>query len=105
MVWFQNSFKNFVIGTRFNNSERTIPNDVIIYRQNNLIKQIDFLLDTLESAKMDMLYMEKLKMPLTPEEQIYFISQIDRINSAITILVWMQNLVKAKRGFFSKFFG
>lgn len=100
MVWFQNSLRSFAIRKPYNSSERTVPNDVLIYKQNNIIKQIDFLLDTFESAKMDILYMEKLKMPLTPDEQIYFISQIDRINSAIAILVWMQNSVKTKNTVF-----
>jgi hypothetical protein len=60
-------------------------------------------MDTLESAKLDILYMEKLRMPLTPEENVYFISQIDRINSAVSILLWMQNNIKSKKGFFNRF--
>jgi hypothetical protein len=102
-MWSQNFFKSFVTGTLSNSSNRTIPNDVVLYKQNNLVKQIDFLMDTLESAKLDILYMEKLRMPLTPEENVYFISQIDRINSAVSILLWMQNNIKSKKGFFNRF--
>jgi hypothetical protein len=55
------------------------------------MKQLDFLLDTLENNKFDILYMENLKNPLTHDEQVYFIQQIDRIESAKKILLWMKD--------------
>lgn len=48
--------------------------------------------------------MEKLKMPLSPDEKIYFMQQIDRINSAIKILLWFRGNVCENEKFWKKFF-
>jgi len=75
-----------------------------IHRKSNLIIQLDFLIDTLNMNKMDLMYMESLKMPLTSDQKVYFIQQIDRINSAIKILLWFRENVKLNERFWTKFF-
>lgn len=75
-----------------------------LYRKSNLIVQLDFLIDTLNMNKMDLLYMENLKMPLTSDQKIYFVQQIDRINSAIKILLWFRENVRLNEKFWTKFF-
>lgn len=69
-----------------------------------LVAKIDFLIDTLLSNKLDILYMEHLKMPLTQEEKIYFTQQVDRIQNSIDILLWMRENVLQNSGFWKKFF-
>jgi uncharacterized protein YfaA (DUF2138 family) len=73
------------------------------HRRINLLKQVDFLIDTLSMSKLDILYMENLKMPLTPDERIYFTQQIDRINSALKILLWMRHNIETNQKFWKKF--
>lgn len=73
------------------------------YRKINLIKQIDFLIDTLHMNKLDIVYMEKLKMPLSPDEKLYFLQQIDRINSSIKILMWFRDNIESNKKFWTKF--
>jgi hypothetical protein len=68
-----------------------------------VINQLDFLIDTLCMSKMDISYMERLKMPLTPDETIYFTQQIDRINSSLKILLWMRENVVVNDSFWRKF--
>jgi len=48
--------------------------------------------------------MENLKMPLTSDQKIYFVQQIDRINSAIKILLWFRENVRLNEKFWTKFF-
>lgn len=72
-------------------------------RREGLFRQMDFLLDTLEHNKFDILYMENLKNPLTPDERVYFIQQIDRIESAKNILLWMKENIKENTSFWRKF--
>jgi hypothetical protein len=72
-------------------------------RRINLLKQVDFLIDTLSMSKLDILYMENLKMPLAPDERIYFTQQIDRINSALKILLWMRHNIETNQKFWKKF--
>ena len=72
-------------------------------RQHNLIQKIDFVIDTLESAKLDIFYMERLKLPLTTDEQIYFVQQVDKINGAIQILLWMRKNMMSKNRFWRYF--
>ena len=67
------------------------------------MNQIDFIIDTLEHNKFDIVYMENLKNPLTPEERIYFIQQIDRIESAKNVLFWLRTNVKVNTSFWKKF--
>lgn len=73
-------------------------------RKQTLLVQIDFLLDTLSMNKMDIMYMEKLKMPLSPDEKIYFTQQVDRINSAINVLLWLRENVCKNQTLWTKFF-
>lgn len=73
---------------------KKIDPSTVLARKDGLIRQMDFLLDTLEHNKFDILYMENLKHPLTPDEQVYFIQQIDRIESAKKILLWIKENVK-----------
>lgn len=73
-------------------------------RKQTLLVQIDFLLDTLAMNKLDIMYMENLKMPLSPDEKIYFTQQIDRINSAINVLLWMRENVCKNKNLWIKFF-
>jgi len=47
--------------------------------------------------------MEKLKMPLSPEEKIYFMQQLDRINSSLRILLWMRDNVQVNENFWKRF--
>lgn len=75
-----------------------------VSRKHTLLTQIDFLIDTLQSNKFDIVYMEKLKMPLSPDEHVYFMQQVDRINSSIKILLWMRNNIVANTRFWTKFF-
>lgn len=67
--------------------------EALLHRQSTLINQFDFLLDTLENNKFDILYMENLKNPLTTDEKLYFTQQIGRIESAIKVTSWMKNNV------------
>lgn len=70
---------------------KNVDASTVFARREGLMKQLDFLLDTLENNKFDILYMENLKNPLTHDEQVYFIQQIDRIESAKKILLWMKD--------------
>jgi hypothetical protein len=54
-------------------------------------------------SKFDIVYMEKLKMPLSPEEKIYFMQQLDRINSSLRILLWMRDNVQVNENFWKRF--
>jgi hypothetical protein len=54
-------------------------------------------------SKFDIVYMEKLKMPLSPDEKIYFMQQLDRINSSLRILLWMRDNVQVNENFWKKF--
>ena len=72
------------------------------YRKNNLVTNIEFLIQSFELSKFDIMYMENLKKPLTHDEQIYFVQQIDRINSSIKILDWMKDNVKSNQSFWRK---
>jgi len=74
----------------------------LLHRKDTLVTQIDFLLDTLEINKFDILYMEKLKMPLTSEESVYFLQQIDRIESSKRILLWMRNNIQSNSSFWKR---
>ena len=69
---------------------RTPPKSFFTNRKSTIITQIDFLIDTLNMNILDITYMESLKMPLSPDERIYFIQQLDRLNSSIRILTWMR---------------
>jgi len=73
------------------------------YRKNGLVANIDFILDTLEGNKIDILYMEKLKMPLSYDEKIYFLQQLDRINSSIKLLTWFRKNIVINEKFWKKF--
>lgn len=73
------------------------------HRQTNLLKQIDFIIDTLSMSKFDILYMENLKMPLAPDERIYFTQQVDRINSTINTLLWMRHNIETNQSFWKNF--
>lgn len=77
--------------------------EALAYRKSAVITQLDFLLDTLENSKFDILYMENLKSSLTTEERIYFIQQIDRIESAKKILTWMKFNVTNNDKFWKRF--
>ena len=72
-------------------------------RKTTLLTQIDFLIDTLSMNKLDIIYMENLKLPLSPDERLYFMQQLDRINSSIKILLWMRDNVVANESFWKKF--
>jgi hypothetical protein len=61
------------------------------HRLDVLIRQFDFILDTLENNKFDIVYMENLKNELTSSEKVYFLQQIDRIESAKGIVLWMRD--------------
>jgi hypothetical protein len=53
-------------------------------------------------SAMDIAYMEKLKMPLSHDEKIYFIQQIDRLNTSVKILRWMKDNVERNETFWTK---
>lgn len=76
--------------------------DALVYRKSALLSQFDFLLDTLENNKFDILYMENLKAPLTTDEKIYFMQQIDRIESAKKTLLWMKANVNSNGTFWKR---
>ncbi len=42
-------------------------------------------------------------MPLSPDEKIYFMQQLDRINSSLRILLWMRDNVQVNENFWKKF--
>ena len=73
-----------------------------LHRKDTLLSQLDFLFDTLEMNKFDIIYMENLKASLTPDEKIYFIQQIDRIESAKKILIWMKTNVENNQTFWKR---
>jgi hypothetical protein len=73
-----------------------------LHRKSNLITQIDYILDTIENSKFDIVYMENLKNPLTPDEKIYFIQQIDRLESAKNVLLWLRGNVESNTSFWKK---
>jgi len=83
-------------------SKKVDPNSVLS-RKAVLLNQFDFLLDTLENSKFDIVYMENLKQPLTPDERVYFTQQIDRIESAKNVLLWMRSNVISNEKFWKKF--
>ena len=74
----------------------------MLSRKSVLFNQFDFLLDTLENNKFDIVYMENLKQPLTQDERVYFIQQIDRIESAKKVLLWMKSNVDTNEKFWKK---
>lgn len=53
-------------------------------------------------SKLDIMYMERLKMPLTPDEKIYFTQQVDRLNSSLKVLLWMRENVVCNERFWRK---
>lgn len=73
------------------------------HRKTNLLAQINHILDTIEHSKFDILYMENLKNPLTPDEKIYFMQQIDRLESAKNVLLWLRGNVESNTSFWKKF--
>jgi len=93
------SIKKLVNTFKTNNTEEVKKYD---YRKNNLVTNIEFLIQSFELSKFDIMYMENLKKPLTHDEQIYFVQQIDRINSSIKILNWMKDNVKSNQSFWRK---
>lgn len=84
-------------------NKKTSDSQNMLYRKSGLLNQIDFLLDTLENNKFDILYMENLKQPLSPDEKVYFIQQIDRIESAKNILFWLKGNIKTNESFWKRF--
>jgi hypothetical protein len=74
----------------------------LLARRDNLLSKMDFVLDTLENSKFDILYMENLKNPLTPDERVYFIQQIDRIESAKKTVLWMKENAKNNTPFWRR---
>lgn len=82
-------------------SKKIDPN-TMLSRKSVLFNQFDFLLDTLENNKFDIVYMENLKQPLTQDERVYFIQQIDRIESAKKVLLWMKSNVDTNEKFWKK---
>lgn len=81
---------------------RKIDPESVLSRKSVLINQFDFLMDTLENNKFDIMYMENLKNPMTPDERIYFIQQIDRIESAKRVVSWMKSNVVSNEKFWKK---
>lgn len=81
---------------------KKIDPDSVVSRKSVLINQFDFLIDTLEHNKFDIMYMENLKNPLTSDERIYFIQQVDRIESAKRVALWMKSNVIANEKFWKK---
>lgn len=84
-------------------SRKTSDDSSMLYRRDNLLTQMDFILDTIEHSKFDILYMERLKNPLTPDERVYFIQQIDRLESAKKTLLWMKENAKTNSSFWKRF--
>lgn len=74
----------------------------MLYRRDGLLRQMDFLLDTLEINKFDLLYMDNLKNPMSPDERIYFLQQIDRIESAKRIVLWMRDNASDNSSFWKR---
>lgn len=83
-------------------SKRSLSKELFRSRKSTLLTQIDFLIDTMNISTFDIMYMENLKMPLTPDEKIYFLQQIDRLNSSVKILQWMRNNVESNETFWTK---
>lgn len=82
---------------------KTLADDIsMLYRRDGLMTQMNFLLDTLEQSKFDILYMENLKNPLSESERIYFLQQIDRIESSKKIIIWMQDNIMQNAPFWKK---
>lgn len=77
--------------------------NVYTQRKFGIINQIDFLLDTLHGNKLDIVYMENLKMPLTQDEKIYFVQQLNRIERSIEILSYFRVKVLENSNFWKKF--
>lgn len=77
--------------------------DMFYHRKINLITQLDFLIDTLSMNKLDLMYLENLKMPMTSDQKVYFLQQIDRINSSIKILLWLRENVCRNEKLWTKF--
>lgn len=75
------------------------------YRKKSLVSNIDFLIDSFLMCKFDIIYMQKLNIPLSDQDKIYFEQQIDRLNHSIKILSWMRNNImdNSKPKFWRKF--
>lgn len=82
-----------LINSISSNQDNRNPNK-FDYRKKNLVSNINFLEDSFAMCKLDILYMQRLKMPLTHDEEIYFAQQIDRLNQSIKILSWMRDNIK-----------
>jgi len=82
--------------------KRTKETDEPTHRRDVLIRQFDFILDTLENNKFDIVYMENLKNPLTSNEKVYFLQQIDRIESAKGIVLWMRDNASRNTSFWKR---
>ena len=97
--------KNFVehFIKLFKRSKTADLHSNLYYRKTGLLRQIDFLATTLENAKFDIVYMENLKMPLTPDENIYFLQQVDKINSSLKLLAYMQKNINENESYWKKF--
>jgi len=79
-----------------------MPNN-LFHRKLGLNRQLEFVMDTLECAKFDIVYMENLKMPLTSDENLYFVQQVDKINSSLKILEYMQKNIHENNSYWKRF--
>lgn len=84
---------------------KRVPKDpnLLLHRKDVLNRQLDFLADTLENSKFDIVYMENLKAPLTPDERVYFLQQVDRLESAKNIIWWLKTNVNSHETFWKRF--
>jgi hypothetical protein len=87
--------------SRFFRKSSKDPNS-LLHRKDVLVRQLDFLADTLENSKFDIVYMENLKAPLSPEERVYFLQQVDRLESAKNIIWWLKSNVISHETFWTR---
>jgi hypothetical protein len=79
----------------------TDPN-LMLHRKDVLVRQFDFILDTLENNKFDIVYMENLKAPLSPDQRVYFMQQVDRIESAKNTILWIKTNMNMNDSFWKR---
>lgn len=67
-------------------------------------QKLEFVFGVLENCKFDLMYHNKLKMPLNKMEKIYFEQSVNRIEAAMETIKHMHEK-KSKRGFLDKLLG
>jgi len=47
---------------------------------------IDFIINTIENSKLDVVYIEQINLRISQDERLYLIGQMDKLNKSIKIL-------------------